>query len=96
MAVTEKDRHKLYGRLEEVLGPEEAGVLMDHLPPLGWADVASKRDVDGIERRLDGIERRIDGIERRLDGLESGMRSFFLALLSAQVGLTALLYNLLS
>ena len=44
MAITEENRHSLYNRLEQVLGPEEATVLMEHLPPVGWADVATKSD----------------------------------------------------
>lgn len=46
MAITEGNRHQLYRRLEEVLGPEEATTLMEHLPPVGWADVATKTDLD--------------------------------------------------
>lgn len=41
MAIDEQERHRLHQRLEEVLGPDEAGTLMAHLPPLGWADVAT-------------------------------------------------------
>ena len=54
MTVSEETRHRLYLRLEEVLGPDEATVLMEHLPPGGWADVATKRDVDALaaETRL--------------------------------------------
>ncbi len=56
MAITEESRHKLYQRLEEVLGHEQAAVLMEHLPPLGWADVATKRDVDSLKRDVDALE----------------------------------------
>jgi hypothetical protein len=38
----------MYGRLEEVLGVEEAATMMAHLPPVGWADVATKRDLDAL------------------------------------------------
>ena len=48
MAIGERDRHRLYDRLEQVLGSEEATILMAHLPPLGWADVATKRDLDAL------------------------------------------------
>jgi hypothetical protein len=46
MALDERARHHLYLRLEEQLGPEAATTLMEHLPPTGWADVATKRDLD--------------------------------------------------
>lgn len=46
MAITEDRRHQLYEELIQVLGREKAATLMEHLPPLGWADVATKRDLD--------------------------------------------------
>ena len=52
MALDERARHHLYLRLEEQLGPEAATTLMEHLPPTGWADVATKRDLDKLEVRL--------------------------------------------
>ena len=45
MTTTEAERLRLLQRLEEVLGPDEATTLMDHLPPLGWNDVATKHDL---------------------------------------------------
>ena len=48
MAIDERARHQLYLRLEEQLGPEAASTLMEHLPPTGWADVATKRDLDHL------------------------------------------------
>ena len=46
MAITEDQRHDLYEGLIELLGREKATTLMEHLPPVGWADVATKRDLD--------------------------------------------------
>ena len=46
MAITEHARHQLYKHLEELMGAEDASTLMEHLPPVGWADVATKRDLD--------------------------------------------------
>jgi len=48
MAISEEARHQLYTRLEDVLGRREATTLMEHLPPVGWADVATKRDLDEL------------------------------------------------
>jgi hypothetical protein len=48
MAIDEGSRHQLHVKLEQVLGSEEAGTLMAHLPPVGWGDVATKRDLDRL------------------------------------------------
>jgi hypothetical protein len=48
MAIDERARHQLYLRLEEHLGAEAATTLMEHLPPTGWAEVATKRDLDQL------------------------------------------------
>jgi hypothetical protein len=39
-------------KLEEVLGSEEAGTLMDHIPPVGLADLSTKKDLENLEHRL--------------------------------------------
>ena len=69
MSIDEARRHALYQRLEQVLGLQEATTFMEHMPPVGWADVATKRDLeiglDALGTRLDG---RIDGVEAKLDG----------------------------
>ena len=48
MAIDERARHELYLRLEEQLGPEAASTLMEHLPPTGWSEVATKHDLDHL------------------------------------------------
>ncbi len=64
MAISEDSRHQLHTRLEQVLGREEATVLMEHLPPVGGADVATTRDLEQLEIRL---ELRFDSrLDRRL------------------------------
>jgi hypothetical protein len=76
MEITEETRHRLYQRLEEVLEPEEATTLMAHLPPVGWADVATKHDLRALEQRLDlrfgSLE---DRLELRIDASESRVRA---------------------
>ena len=52
MAMTEETRHHLISKLEDVLGLEEAFMLMEYLPPVGWADVATKRDLELLELRI--------------------------------------------
>lgn len=74
MAITEETRHHLYRRLEEVLGSEEASTLMEHLPPVGWADVATRRDLDHAETAL-----RSD-MEKMKTGIRSDMEKMGLSL----------------
>jgi len=44
MAISASARHHLFRKLEDVLGPEDAGTLMDSLPVGGWENVATKDD----------------------------------------------------
>lgn len=53
MVLDERSRHQLYLRLEDALGADAASTLMEHLPPVGWADVATKRDLDQLRHDLD-------------------------------------------
>ncbi len=49
MAVDEqKLRRSLHDRLEATLGADEAALLMEYLPPVGWADIATKTDLDHL------------------------------------------------
>ncbi|MEX2625355.1 MAG: hypothetical protein WD225_00640, partial [Ilumatobacteraceae bacterium] len=53
MTIHERDRYQLHHALETHLGPENAATLMAHLPPVGWADVATKHDLYALEERLE-------------------------------------------
>ena len=67
MVVDDRSRHELYRRLEEVLGLEAATTLIEHLPPVGWADVATKGDLAALEQR---IELRFDRIDDRFSRID--------------------------
>ncbi|MGH9041836.1 MAG: hypothetical protein ACRDZ3_16580 [Acidimicrobiia bacterium] len=81
MVLDERSRHELYLMLEQVLGAEPAQTLMEHLPPVGWADVATKRDLDqlaaGTKRDLDQLAA---GTKRDLEQLETRVNQRFEAL----------------
>jgi hypothetical protein len=70
MAVDERARHELHRKLEEVLGSEEAATLMSHLPPVGWADVATKHDFILLKQDLAQLEERMNlSFQSQLDRL---------------------------
>jgi len=71
MAVDERRRKALYDALEERIGREEATTLMELLPPVGWADVATKEDLRQLELRIDA---RIDGLRGEMTGEMAGIR----------------------
>lgn len=48
MTITDDARRDLYQRAKEAMGEWAAGTLMAHLPPVGWADVATKQDIEHL------------------------------------------------
>ena len=52
MEITEETRRELFVKLREVLGVDDAEALMAHLPPVGWADVATRADLTHLEGQL--------------------------------------------
>jgi len=80
--IDEGTRHALFQKLDHVLGEEEATTLMQHLPPVGWADVATREYVDfrlqATEQRLrEFIAYEIKGLRSELMGEIGSLRSEF-------------------
>jgi len=46
MSVNEHERHQLFTWFEEHMGSERAATMMSMLPPTGWGDVSTRRDLD--------------------------------------------------
>jgi hypothetical protein len=78
MAIDEQSRHHLHQVLEQRLGPDAAVTLMEHLPPVGWADVATKRDLDQqtsalrteISHRFEAVDHRFGAVDHRFEAVD--------------------------
>jgi hypothetical protein len=68
MSVTEFERHQLFSWFEEHMGQERATTIMSLLPPTGWGDVATRRDLRVLENHIDALEAKLNA---RVDMLES-------------------------
>jgi hypothetical protein len=96
---TEAGRHQLYEKISTEWGQEHAEELMSYLPPVGWADVATKQDLDtqtallraetatGFERLRAEMHK---GFADQREGLNTQLRWILGIVLTAFVGLTGL------
>lgn len=70
MSVDERTRLALVRKLDSVLGTDDASTLMEYLPPVGWADIATKQDLVGLEQSLRGEIAELRGeMHREIGGL---------------------------
>ena len=91
MTVSERTRHELYEAARHTFGDAAAETLMEMLPPIGWADVATKQDLiaseDKTGARISSVEERlnlrIDGVEERLNLRIDGVEERFTERLAA-------------
>lgn len=79
VTITEESRHHLVSKAQEVLGTEAAMTLAEHLPPGGWADVATRHDLDALEIRMDlrfaAIDERFKGLDPKFDSIDERFKS---------------------
>ena len=64
MPVDERNRLQLAEAAKRVLGADEGITLMELLPPVGWADVASRHDLLALEQRIDS---KFEAMDARMD-----------------------------
>lgn len=92
MSVTEESRYHLHQQLDAAVGEKGATTMMELLPPVGWADVATKRDLDQQTERLElMVSAQIAGV--RAD-FERTIRHQLTVLLTAMVSLAGLVVGL--
>jgi len=95
--ITETARHDMLIALESAIGKEAAMTMADHLPPVGWADVATKHDIDIVRLDMIALESRITTkvellLERKLGETQ---RVLFFAILGAFVANTGIVLGVI-
>lgn len=103
MNASASDRHRLYVHLEQLLGPEDASTLMEHLPPSEWNDLATKADLAALDRKIEDfrqdmrqdmrdVERRItEHVDLRVKAtVGESTRLLFFSLLASQATMVGL------
>lgn len=84
MVATETERYEMHRELRNRLGEHVADMLMEHLPPSGWSDVARTSDIDLVIAEVGFVKRdlehlraetniRFSTLEKRLDSLVHGV-----------------------
>ncbi|HET7385975.1 MAG TPA: hypothetical protein VFJ19_04845 [Nocardioidaceae bacterium] len=82
MAVGERERRELQEALVDTIGPEQTDTLLGYLPPTGWADVATKRDLEVLDAKFDA---KFEAIEARIRALQ-WMVGLLILLVAAVLG----------
>lgn len=74
MSITEASRFQLRTAIGQILSEEVADTLMELLPPVGWADVATKTDLQHLRDELKG------DIQNLRDEMKADMRALQLTI----------------
>ena len=61
MSITEASRFQLRTAIGQILSEEAADTLMELLPPVGWADVATKTDLHYLRDEMQHLRKELNG-----------------------------------
>ena len=82
--MTASDRHRIHNRFEELFGPDDAGIVMEYLPPRPWDEIATKDDLRELKHDL------IDHIDLRVEAaVGRAMKGFYFAVVAANATMAA-------
>ena len=100
MSITEASRFQLRTAIGQILDEEAADTLMELLPPVGWADVATKTDLQHLRDEMKADMRALQltieiAIEKRIHEQTKWLITTMIAMntvmLAASVALSKLL-----
>lgn len=79
MTMTEADRLFMHKGLRECMNERVADLIMEHLPPTGWADVARVQDLENLEKvvttKFDAMDGRINELTNRIGRMDNRMNT---------------------
>jgi len=87
MTAPQSARQALYNRLVEVLGNQEAAILMQHLPTSELPELATRSDIDWLDHRMEIFQSdlghlkewigKLDNkLDKRMDSVEASLLAF--------------------
>jgi hypothetical protein len=89
MASDDENRRELFDVLEAGIGSRGAALLMSYLPPVGWAELATKTDLGVVRSEIGALRSELKGDLAELRGemaeLRGEMRSMVPKLWAANV-----------
>ncbi len=85
MTITEADRLEMHLELKKFLGDKVAETLMEHLPPMGWGDVARRSDIDHLRDQLVDFKATTRSLAAGMWALGSLMSAGFIGLFTVIV-----------
>lgn len=70
MVITEKQRHELFTRAEEVLGADEAATMMELIGPMAWSDLAKDADLRAVNGDVVALQQDMTVLKVDVAGLK--------------------------
>jgi len=55
MQITEADRLDMLAELRRCHGERVGNIIVAHLPPVGWGDIARAHDIARLDKRIDNL-----------------------------------------
>lgn len=81
MTPREHDREALRRALAEAIGQEAANLLMEHLPPFPWDEIARQDDLVALRSDVDELKTGVaiinETLDLRFDSLRDGLSAQF-------------------
>jgi len=75
MQITEADRLDMLAELRRCHGERVGNIIVAHLPPVGWGDIARAHDIARLEQRIDTSDAArahdIARLEQRIDASDA-------------------------